>query len=203
MTEPRGRLTVAALLSFNGGFVDTVGFLGLSGLFVAHVTGNFVTLGAALVLGSHGILNKVLALPEFIAVIALARLLGGVARKRGWPALRIMLTTRGCSARRLLRARREVRSLRRRRQAAGAADRLRRNCRHGFAERAAARASLEPAADDAHDRLDHAGHDRRGRSACRHRRRRCRGGTHAIVARGDERAAVRGGLRRRGPALTG
>ena len=64
MTEPRGRFTVAALLSFNGGFVDTVGFLGLSGLFVAHVTGNFVTLGAALVLGSHGILNKVLALPN-------------------------------------------------------------------------------------------------------------------------------------------
>ena len=93
MPEPRGRLTVAALLSFNGGFVDTVGFLGLSGLFVAHITGNFVTLGAALVLGSHGILNKILALPEFIAVITLARLAGGVARRRGWPALRIMLTT--------------------------------------------------------------------------------------------------------------
>ena len=92
MPQPRGRLAVAALLSFNGGFVDTVGFLGLSGLFVAHVTGNFVTLGAALVLGSHGILNKILALPEFIAVIALARLVGGAARKRGWPALRIMLT---------------------------------------------------------------------------------------------------------------
>ncbi|MGB9214692.1 MAG: DUF1275 family protein, partial [Pseudolabrys sp.] len=93
MPEPRGRLTVAALLSFNGGFVDTVGFLGLSGLFVAHITGNFVTLGAALVLGSHGILNKILALPEFVAVIALARLAGGVSRRRGWPALRIMLTT--------------------------------------------------------------------------------------------------------------
>src|SRR6476660_6353596 len=91
MTEPRGRFPVAALLSFNGGFVDTVGFLGLSGLFVAHVTGHFVTLGAALVLGSHGILNKILALPEFIAVIALARVLG-VARRRSWPALRIMLT---------------------------------------------------------------------------------------------------------------
>ena len=92
MSQPRGRFAVAALLSFNGGFVDTVGFLGLSGLFVAHVTGNFVTLGAALVLGSHGILNKILALPEFIAVIALARLVGAAARKRGWPALRIMLT---------------------------------------------------------------------------------------------------------------
>jgi uncharacterized membrane protein YoaK (UPF0700 family) len=91
MFQPRGRLTIAALLSFNGGFVDTVGFLGLSGLFIAHVTGNFVTLGAALVLGSHGILNKILALPEFIVVIALARIAGGIARRHEWPVLRIML----------------------------------------------------------------------------------------------------------------
>jgi uncharacterized membrane protein YoaK (UPF0700 family) len=69
-------LTIAALLAFNGGIVDTAGFLGLHGLFVAHVTGNFVTLGAALVNGSYGIVNKILALPEFIAVVALARLAG-------------------------------------------------------------------------------------------------------------------------------
>jgi hypothetical protein len=49
---------VAALLSFNGGFVDTAGFLGLQGLFTAHVTGNFVTLAAALVLGTHGVIAK-------------------------------------------------------------------------------------------------------------------------------------------------
>jgi len=90
--QPRGRLAVAALLSFNGGFVDTVGFLGLQGLFVAHVTGNFVTLGAALVLGSHGILNKILALPEFVGVIIAARLFGNALRARGLPVLRIMLT---------------------------------------------------------------------------------------------------------------
>jgi uncharacterized membrane protein YoaK (UPF0700 family) len=91
MLRTRGPFAVAALLSFNGGFVDTVGFLGLQGLFVAHVTGNFVTLGAALVLGSQGILNKMLALPEFILVIALARLAGGALRRRGRPVLRIML----------------------------------------------------------------------------------------------------------------
>jgi uncharacterized membrane protein YoaK (UPF0700 family) len=43
---------ILELLSFNGGFVDTAGFMGLQGLFTAHVTGNFVTLGAALVFGT-------------------------------------------------------------------------------------------------------------------------------------------------------
>jgi uncharacterized membrane protein YoaK (UPF0700 family) len=41
------RHAVVGLLSLNGGFVDTAGFLGLQGLFTAHVTGNFVTLGYA------------------------------------------------------------------------------------------------------------------------------------------------------------
>lgn len=87
-------MTVAALLSFNGGFVDTAGFLGLSGLFTAHVTGNFVTLGAALVHGSHGIVGKILALPEFILVIALARLAGTVLRAQNLPAKHILLWTK-------------------------------------------------------------------------------------------------------------
>jgi uncharacterized membrane protein YoaK (UPF0700 family) len=67
---------VPGLLSFNGGCVDTAGFLGLQGLFTAHVTGNFVTLGAALVFGTHGVIAKLAALPEFVVVVALARLTG-------------------------------------------------------------------------------------------------------------------------------
>ena len=86
-----GPAAIAGLLSFNGGFVDTAGFLGLQGLFVAHVTGNFVTLGAALVLGSHGVIGKLLALPEFSLVIAVARLVGAGLRRRQRPALRILL----------------------------------------------------------------------------------------------------------------
>ena len=81
----------AALLSFNGGFVDTAGFIGLQGLFTAHVTGNFVTLGAALVFGSYGFVGKLLALPEFIAVVALARLAGAALQARGWGSLRSLL----------------------------------------------------------------------------------------------------------------
>jgi uncharacterized membrane protein YoaK (UPF0700 family) len=85
---------LAALLSFNAGFVDCAGFLGLQGLFVAHVTGNFVTLGAALVFGSHGVIAKLAALPEFVVVIALAHLAGAALARRGAPALRILLATK-------------------------------------------------------------------------------------------------------------
>jgi uncharacterized membrane protein YoaK (UPF0700 family) len=76
---------VPALLSFNGGFVDIAGFLGLQGLFTAHVTGNFVTLGAALVFGTHGVIAKLAALPEFVVVVALARVVGTALRQRGNP----------------------------------------------------------------------------------------------------------------------
>jgi uncharacterized membrane protein YoaK (UPF0700 family) len=94
MKRPGGPVVIAALLSFNGGFVDTAGFLGLQGLFTAHVTGNFVTLGAALVQGSHGIVGKILALPEFIVVVALARLAGMALRARGLPELRTLLAAK-------------------------------------------------------------------------------------------------------------
>jgi len=85
---------LAALLSFNGGYVDTAGFLGLHGLFTAHVTGNFVTLAAALVEGSHGIIGKLIALPEFILVIALARLAGTALRRAAAPVLPVLLGTK-------------------------------------------------------------------------------------------------------------
>src|SRR5690242_3337948 len=88
------RTALPLVLSLNAGYIDTAGFLGLHGLFTAHVTGNFVTLGAALVQGSHGIVGKILALPEFVAVVALARLVGAVLRARHLPALRILLAAK-------------------------------------------------------------------------------------------------------------
>jgi len=61
------------LLTFNGGYVGTTGFLAFQGLFTAHVTGNFVTLGTALVLGTGGIVNKLIALPVFCLVVSCPR----------------------------------------------------------------------------------------------------------------------------------
>ncbi len=86
-----GAAVIGGLLAFNGGFVDVTGFLGLHGLFAAHITGNFATLCAAIVLGSKGYLGKLLALPEFIAVIALARLAGAGMRAAKWPARDILI----------------------------------------------------------------------------------------------------------------
>jgi uncharacterized membrane protein YoaK (UPF0700 family) len=85
------RISVAALLSFNGGFVDTAGYLGLQGLFTAHVTGNFVTLASTIVEGTHGVIAKLIALPEFVIIVALVHVAGAAMRKRELPALRLLL----------------------------------------------------------------------------------------------------------------
>jgi uncharacterized membrane protein YoaK (UPF0700 family) len=83
--------SVPLLLSFNGGYVDTAGFLALQGLFTAHVTGNFVTLGASLALGTSGAIAKLLALPVFCAVIVVTRLVSFGLPHLKLPVLRTML----------------------------------------------------------------------------------------------------------------
>jgi uncharacterized membrane protein YoaK (UPF0700 family) len=85
------KFSVPVFLSLNAGYVDTAGFLALQGLFTAHVTGNFVTLGAALVLGTSGALAKLLALPVFCVVILSTRLLAPSLPRLGLPVLRTML----------------------------------------------------------------------------------------------------------------
>jgi uncharacterized membrane protein YoaK (UPF0700 family) len=74
------------------GYVDTLGFVALFGLFTAHVTGNFVLIGAALANPSQvSILLKLLAFPAFIVGIAAARLLIAAAQARQWPGLTLAL----------------------------------------------------------------------------------------------------------------
>src|SRR5262245_3717740 len=74
------------LWSFNGGYVDTAGFLALQGLFTAHVTGNFVTFGAAVAAGHPGV-AKLLALPVFCVVIVLIRTIANRLRLLEWRVL--------------------------------------------------------------------------------------------------------------------
>lgn len=86
------KLTLPTVLSFNGGYVDTAGYLALQGLFTAHVTGNFVTIGAALVFGTSGVIAKLLALPVFCIMIIITRLVSFDLPGRNWPVLETMLT---------------------------------------------------------------------------------------------------------------
>ncbi len=79
------KLRLIALLSFNAGFVEATGFIGFHGLFEAHVTANLVTLSAALVSGSFGTVAKLIAIPEFICVIAAGRIAGNFLASRGLP----------------------------------------------------------------------------------------------------------------------
>jgi uncharacterized membrane protein YoaK (UPF0700 family) len=89
MNEQHHSRVQGTALGFLAGYVDTLGFLALFGLFTAHVTGNFILIGAALADPGHApVLLKFLAFPAFIAGVAGARLLIVAVEKRGGVALR-------------------------------------------------------------------------------------------------------------------
>jgi uncharacterized membrane protein YoaK (UPF0700 family) len=76
-------------MGFLAGYVDTLGFSALFGLFTAHVTGNFVLIAVALAdPGQTPTLLKLLAFPAFILGVAAARLLVAGCERRGKPAVK-------------------------------------------------------------------------------------------------------------------
>jgi uncharacterized membrane protein YoaK (UPF0700 family) len=79
-------LVVRALpivLSVIAGATDVIGFLGLDGLFTAHITGNLVVLAAHVVAGQPTIFSYILSLPVFMLVLLLTRLLAGGLERAG------------------------------------------------------------------------------------------------------------------------
>ena len=62
------------VLSLIAGSLDITGFLGLGGLFTAHITGNIVILAARLVAHEPSPLSHAIAVPVFMAVLMLTRL---------------------------------------------------------------------------------------------------------------------------------
>src|ERR1700686_2507936 len=71
-----------AVLSLTAGSVDVISFLGLGGLFTAHITGNLVILASHIVNGGDAPLAPMLSVPVFMVVLGLTRLLVG-----GWESL--------------------------------------------------------------------------------------------------------------------
>ena len=86
-----GDAAIGVGLAFVAGFVDAAAFIALTGLFTAHVTGNFVLIGAELVSTSTGVLAKLLALPTFILAVAATRLIALALERRGASPLRPLL----------------------------------------------------------------------------------------------------------------
>ncbi|MCU6432767.1 DUF1275 domain-containing protein [Undibacterium sp. Jales W-56] len=83
-------------LGFLAGYVDTLGFVALFGLFTAHVTGNFVLIGAGLsqmsrAAGAGSLLIKFLAFPAFISGVVVARLFITAMGRRQRPVLQLAM----------------------------------------------------------------------------------------------------------------
>jgi uncharacterized membrane protein YoaK (UPF0700 family) len=73
----------AGLLSFLAGFVDTAVFVGLFGLFTAHVTGNLALIGTELVNREGEVFSKLLSLPVFVVTVIVTVHLAWMLRSRG------------------------------------------------------------------------------------------------------------------------
>src|SRR3981189_2561553 len=86
-----GEMANSCTLSFIAGFVDTCVFVALFGLFTAHVTGNFVLIGAELVHHTNDVLLKLLALPAFVLAVVLAVPADQALARRGRPRVAPLL----------------------------------------------------------------------------------------------------------------
>lgn len=79
------------LLSVIAGATDTICFLGLNGLFTAHITGNVVVLAANLVTGKPAVASYLLSIPVFMFVLYMTRMLAIHFERIGLPPLRPLL----------------------------------------------------------------------------------------------------------------
>jgi hypothetical protein len=79
------------VLGFIAGSVDVLGFLGLDGLFTAHITGNLVVLAAHIVARGEASLALVISVPLFIIVLAATRVLAAGLERGGIPSLGVLL----------------------------------------------------------------------------------------------------------------
>jgi uncharacterized membrane protein YoaK (UPF0700 family) len=84
-----GMKLLPTVLSMTAGSVDVISFLGLGGLFAAHITGNLVVLASRIVTGSEARVAPMLSVPVFMAVLGLTRVLVGGLESIGLASLRV------------------------------------------------------------------------------------------------------------------
>ena len=86
-----GMKMLPSLLSMIAGSVDVISFLGLGGLFAAHITGNLILIAARVVSRTEVSTVHLLSVPVFIAVLGVTRLLVAGLEAVGLPSLRPLL----------------------------------------------------------------------------------------------------------------
>jgi uncharacterized membrane protein YoaK (UPF0700 family) len=86
-----GTKLLPSVLSLTAGSVDVISFLGLGGLFTAHITGNLAILAVHLGGGGAAPLAPMLSVPVFMVVLGLTRLLVGGLEAIGLASLRPLL----------------------------------------------------------------------------------------------------------------
>src|SRR5712664_512405 len=79
------------VLSVIAGSADIIGFLGLGGLFTAHITGNLAILAAHVASGGTAQVAQILSVPVFIVAVCLTRLLAVGLESIGLATLRPLL----------------------------------------------------------------------------------------------------------------
>src|SRR6266478_4794330 len=82
---------LSGVLSVIAGSTDIIGFLGLGGLFTAHITGNLAILAAHVASGGTAQVAQILSVPVFIVAVALTRLLAVGLESIGLATLRPLL----------------------------------------------------------------------------------------------------------------
>ncbi|WP_175720096.1 YoaK family protein [Burkholderia anthina] len=81
------------ILAAVAGFVDTLSFVALFGLFTAHVTGNFVLIGAGIAGFGQGVVLKLSVFPAFVCgVIASSLIARSMSARPAWQGTRVLHT---------------------------------------------------------------------------------------------------------------
>ncbi|KWC37924.1 hypothetical protein WL51_14860 [Burkholderia ubonensis] len=79
------------ILAAVAGFVDTLSFVALLGLFTAHVTGNFVLIGAGIAGFGQGILMKLSVFPAFVCGVVASNLIArSLSARPAWQCARAL-----------------------------------------------------------------------------------------------------------------
>jgi uncharacterized membrane protein YoaK (UPF0700 family) len=86
-----GLQLLTAILSLTAGSLDVITYLGLSGLFTAHITGNLVILAAHVAGGGATGLAAMLSVPVFMLMLGVTRILAGGLERFGYDSLRPLL----------------------------------------------------------------------------------------------------------------